>query len=104
MVDGDWQRLSIRTGRRQPEEALYDGVPDHLDEPVRSWLDGVFKSDSRSERVALRLRQIGHDGWWRELENQDDLLDVLDACVHDLWGDRENMTAAATVVTRPCAP
>lgn len=36
-MSNDWQPLSVRSGKRAPEQP-HEGIPDHLKHPVREWL------------------------------------------------------------------
>jgi hypothetical protein len=42
--DLTWQPLSVRDGRAD-ENGPYEGVPDHLFEPLRHWVDTSFTGD-----------------------------------------------------------
>lgn len=77
-------RFSVRLGLAQAvEETPYDGVPEHLLEPLRQWVDSNFFGDSPATTLCLQLRLsirghrnarsrlIGSESW--------ELLDVVDA-------------------------
>lgn len=52
----DWQPLSEREAGPPKGRALYPGVPEHLDQPLRGWLSRAFGLDDRlAERVTLTL-------------------------------------------------
>jgi hypothetical protein len=77
----DWQPFSTRVLRTStPDDTLYEGVPMHLEGPLRRWLDQVV-TDDLAERVNLRLRRVGGMPLRAELVHVDTslLLDVVDA-------------------------
>ncbi|WP_149038366.1 hypothetical protein [Kitasatospora sp. MBT63] len=52
-----WRRLTDRlTGRTEPEPLWTEGIPDHLDVPVRDWLYEVLKNFGLAYPVAVRLK------------------------------------------------
>ncbi|WP_238440424.1 hypothetical protein [Streptomyces sp. TR1341] len=58
------QRFTVRAGLSEAvdDDAPYDGVPDHLDRPLREWVNSVLRPNTTveqsmvAEAVALRLR------------------------------------------------
>lgn len=91
-----WQPLSRRQISTR-EEALLEGVPDHLIRPLRAWITGYL--DGRPdliERVALRMRVALGSANPEQLANAvsardpSELLDVVDVALHldkRLWWD-----------------
>jgi len=62
-----FQPLPDRLAGLPDDETLHDGVPDWLDEPLRAWLQTVFKdegavgSERLASRVLMRLRLTKHN-------------------------------------------
>lgn len=95
-----WQPLSVRDGREK-DEGPYEGVPWHLYEPLREWVDATFGGypgssydSSNGPRLAAALRYpvYPRNGAYltvREVtaalaQRPDVMLDVVDAVLH-LW-------------------
>lgn len=85
MTSGPFQRLSDRDRGAAPVQVLHEGVPDHLDQPLRRWIYQAL-SGGGSELVALRLaiqidyHRAGNGAAFLALDpQQDELLDVADA-------------------------
>ncbi|MFF8196725.1 hypothetical protein ACF05L_39135 [Streptomyces bobili] len=52
-----WRRLTDRlAGKTEPEPLWTDGVPDHIDVPIREWLDEVLRHFGMATPVAVRLK------------------------------------------------
>ncbi|MGW6877841.1 hypothetical protein ACWGHA_36575 [Streptomyces xanthophaeus] len=52
-----WRRLTDRlAGKTQPEPLWEEGVPDHLDVPIRDWLYEVLRTYDMAIPVAVRLK------------------------------------------------
>ncbi|WP_395297274.1 hypothetical protein ACF9IK_30440 [Kitasatospora hibisci] len=52
-----WRRLTDRlAGRTEPEPLWTEGVPDHLDVPVRDWLFEVLQHFGLAKAVAVRMK------------------------------------------------
>ncbi|MFH8993093.1 hypothetical protein [Streptomyces sp. NPDC017940] len=52
-----WRRLTDRlTGKTEPEPLWTEGVPDHLDVPIREWLYDVLSHYDMAQPVAVRLK------------------------------------------------
>jgi hypothetical protein len=94
----DWQRLSVRDGRAS-DDGPYEGVPRHLYQPLRDWIDswlggtpGSWSDANGGPRLAAAIRvdvvpPRGHKLTVRlvteALYTQPDLmLDALDAALH----------------------
>ena len=94
----DWQPLSVRDGRIS-DEGPYEGVPRHLYQPLREWVDSHFGQsyESAADRyngprlmAAARLDIIpsrGHQVTVRTVTealflSPDRMLDVVDAALH----------------------
>jgi hypothetical protein len=79
-----WQRLSVRTGKQEPNTP-YDGVPPHLVQPFVNWIQKFFQ-DSYNTINNSMLRYIGlinkvviaPNGDERDLLNQ-----ILNQCTQD---------------------
>lgn len=86
MTSAPWQRLSARQQGLAVEKALYEGVPEHLDQPMRVW---VYKAlaGGGTALVAVKLRmtidyaRAEGDGarFLAFSPRGDELLDVVDA-------------------------
>lgn len=52
-----WKRLADRmAGNTTPEPPWAEGIPDHLDVPIREWLDEVLRNYDMATPVVVRLR------------------------------------------------
>ncbi|MEU1458108.1 hypothetical protein [Streptomyces avermitilis] len=85
-----WRRLTDRlTGETEPETLWAEGVPDHIDVPIRDWLYEVLRNYDMASPVAVRLklpsRILKSRDPYSELANLDDRmnpmlrLEVIDA-------------------------
>src|SRR5262249_27526563 len=79
-----WLPLSARLG--EPfDTGLYEGVPPHMEEPVRQWILRAVGSDQYASRLQMRLRLPGDMG--NPARNtlaavdEEKLLDVVDAII-----------------------
>lgn len=105
MEERQFQPLSVRRGRREPSP-LHEGVPRHLRQPLRLWLEGWFGMGSRSRAVAvpfimkiaaaievpLQVRASPYDhgiDLFNACTDDDRFLDMVDACLHFLEGTRD---------------
>jgi hypothetical protein len=50
------RRFSQRLAKKQPDDVLYDGVPAHLELPLRRWLYGDLAANRQAQRIAVHLR------------------------------------------------
>ena len=79
-------RLSVREGARTPDDALFDGIPNHLREPLASWTSDFIRGQL-AERVALRMRVQPSKKPGEAIHTQlvgyggNTLLDVVDAAL-----------------------
>ncbi|WP_406350893.1 hypothetical protein OHB56_40855 [Streptomyces sp. NBC_01635] len=109
-----WRRLTDRlAGKTEPEPLWADGVPDHLDVPIREWLYEVLRTYDMATPVAVRLKLPsrilkGRDPY-AELAVLDDRmnpmlrLEVIDATLSCLqqalqgadWQDRQTVASYA---------
>jgi hypothetical protein len=56
-VTSTWKRLTDRlAGKTEPEPLWVEGVPDHIDVPVREWLYEVLRTYDMATPVAVRLK------------------------------------------------
>ncbi|MGW3410794.1 hypothetical protein [Streptomyces sp. NPDC000888] len=89
MTTTERQRFTVRAGLSEAvDDAPYDGVPDHLDRPLREWVDSVLlpnrsmEQATLAEAVALRLRitvPTRHSAaFYLSQVINEDLLDVVD--------------------------
>ncbi|TXR51585.1 hypothetical protein [Quadrisphaera setariae] len=95
---GAWRPLDEReAGAAAPEPVLLDGVPEHLDKPLRQWLHGFLGETHHAQRVGLRLHIAARGRWDIKQEllaaEPDALLRVTDAALywHPLgkqWAER----------------
>ncbi|MFE9099767.1 hypothetical protein [Actinomadura geliboluensis] len=54
---GAWRRLTDRlAGRTEPEPLWAEGIPDHIDVPIRQWLYEVLSRYDMATPVAVRLK------------------------------------------------
>jgi hypothetical protein len=88
MADERWRPLSARESSEAADEALFEGVPKHLVQPLREWLASNTKKRSRL-RIAAMTRTIGlpsddydYEEWMREDSPKSALLDLVDALLH----------------------
>lgn len=52
-----WRRLTDRlAGKTEPKPLWAEGVPDHIDVPIREWLYEVLRSYDMATAVAVRLK------------------------------------------------
>lgn len=75
--------LSVRESGATLDAALYEGVPGHLAEPLRTWVSQFLASGNLRDRVAARLRIDPPEpgAWWapdvvEQAEGR--LLDIID--------------------------
>jgi len=86
VTSSPWQKFSARQQGLPASEVLHEGVPDHLEHPLRAWIYGALQRDG-AQRVALRLEiQIrpewssrGDEWWLAYALNGGQLLDMIDA-------------------------
>ena len=98
-----WQPLSVREGRAK-DKGPYEGVPSHLYEPLRQWVDDTFGGSGRTSRdngarLAAALRyavrpRSGQSLTVQELtaslaQRADVMLDVVDAVLYLLEGSSD---------------
>jgi hypothetical protein len=80
----DWKPFSARVlGQPAPDDSLYEGTPDHLDGPLRSWLDDAV-SEELARRIFARLRWKSDSrvvSYVLPQVEQDRLLDAVDAAL-----------------------
>jgi len=87
----EWQRLSVRDGRRQIDEGPFEGLPDHLRPALAEWFRNEFAPDRMDARAELTLRMMAlrlqvvaaRSNYFDALMNLvnapgDDFLDVVD--------------------------
>lgn len=94
----EWKPLSVRRGKREPSP-LHEGVPSHLRQPLRHWLEGVFGMRNRRYGVSVpfvmnvaaaievpmkvRVHDFDHVyDLFAGCQDQDRFLDMLDAVLH----------------------
>ncbi len=79
-----WQPLSARVGDKPFDDTLYEGVPDHLVDPLQNWLEDAIATDRLAERVNLRLRRPAGRPIRTELVygGRSEMLDIIDAILH----------------------
>lgn len=88
----NWQRFSDRLAGKPVDDTLHEGVPAHLDRPLRRWL-GAFLSRSGSmvaTRVTVRLQMspdMNETDWLVHSTSPVELLDAVDAAIqlHPGW-------------------
>ncbi|MFC8818996.1 hypothetical protein PS783_37965 (plasmid) [Streptomyces enissocaesilis] len=103
-------------GRTQPEPLWNEGVPDHIDVPIRDWLYDMLRSYDMATPVAVRLKLpssiLKSRDPYAELATLDDRmnpilrLEIIDAtlgCIHQAlqearWNQRETALASARVL------
>ena len=80
---GPFQPLHTRLAGLPANDALHDGVPDWLAEPLREWLISTLNHEALARRVLMRLKwtPTQPDSYIRSLllRDNDDLLTVIDA-------------------------
>jgi hypothetical protein len=56
-VTSKWRRLTDRlAGKTEPEPLWAEGVPDHIDVPIRQWLYEMLRTYDMATPVAVRLK------------------------------------------------
>jgi hypothetical protein len=79
-----FQKLSAREAGLPPTQVLHEGVPDHLEAPLRRWIYGATEAGG-GELVAISLKlTVGYTGanaaaHFLEDRTAQELLDVVDA-------------------------
>lgn len=84
-----WRRFADRLAGKTDPEVLFEGLPDHLQVPVRQWIGGVAYEFEATQEVCLRLRLpskvLNSPDPWRSLMNVSDsnndmlVIEVADA-------------------------
>lgn len=79
-----WQPLSARLAGKPVQDALFEGVPPHLEMPLRSWLVAALKDHGVAMRVGVRLRRPISGNPANELVSagREEMLDVIDAILY----------------------
>ena len=90
-----WQRLSVRVGQESPADiGPFEGIPDHISEPLTDWLDGALADDSSfmlkiSNAIRLPLKGVGihPKAMFQELRSMYDddpnlFLNIIDATLY----------------------
>ncbi|MER5833366.1 hypothetical protein ABT116_21540 [Streptomyces sp. NPDC002130] len=110
-----WRRLTDRlAGKTEPEPLWTEGVPDHLEVPIREWLYEVLRTYDMATPVAVRLklpsRILKSRDPYAELATLDDpknpmlRLEIIDAtlsCMQQaLQGARWNHLQTAASIAR----
>lgn len=87
-MDQRWRPLSARESGDEIEGALFEGVPDHLDQLLREWLVDCTQTPIR-RRVAAMTRTVGlpsghvdFKNWMAAYAPKDRLLDLVDAVLY----------------------
>lgn len=85
VVEKPYQKLSDRLQGLPVTQVLHEGVPDHLEQPLRKWLYAALRGGN-ADLVALTLeipiRTGGHEAEYLANYAKDDLLDIADAILH----------------------
>jgi hypothetical protein len=88
VVDERWRRLSARESGEAVGEALFEGVPVHLDRLFRDWLVECTEAPMR-RRVGAMTRTVGMPSdyggfavWMADRCPRDSLLDLIDAVLY----------------------
>jgi hypothetical protein len=107
MSDPPWVPLGRRTNPPAEAEVLYEGIPEHLAEPLWRWIE-LWVSDPGEILLALRPGQGSADDPWSDLTDaafQDEglFLDVIEL----LWqgqSDRHGGSAPTVPIPAQVAP
>jgi hypothetical protein len=109
MSNRTWRRLADRLAGKPEAETLYEGLPDHLDIPVRQWLASVLRHYPLGDLIAVRLRLprevLNSRDTVEALANYHDsrnpliLMEIVDAALAGLLECRDNYQAPRHIVT-----
>ena len=84
-MTGEWRPFSARVEGKPWDDTLYEGIPQHLEVPLREWLRGFVPNNEIAVRIMsqLRLPRTPNMAAYADLltESADYLLDIVDCAL-----------------------